>query len=112
LGFLFHLAGHRGGRWICRIKETIMKFAQYLFVIFLTVAALAAPKGAGDQKIDLSKERTSQPPTVFEPMVGTWIVTEDNKEEVVMVDGRPWVASKDNPTKLLIDGGQTLSHKK
>ncbi len=84
-----------------------MRSAKYLFVIFLSVAALAAPKAA-DQKVDLGKEHVGQPPTVFEPMVGTWIVTEDNKDKVVMVDGRPWVASKDNPTKLLIDGARKL----
>ena len=89
-----------------------MKFAQYLFVIFLTVAALAAPKGAGDQKIDLSKERTGQPPTVFEPMVGTWIVTRTAKKKSIMVDGRPWVASKDNPDQIADRWrAQTLWHK-
>ena len=34
-------------------------------------------------------------------MVGTWVVAQDGADKVIMVDGRPWVASKDNPTKLL-----------
>ncbi len=29
-------------------------------------------------------------------------------DKVVMVDGRPWVASKDNPTKLLIQSARKL----
>jgi hypothetical protein len=41
-------------------------------------------------------------------MVGTWVVAQDGSDKVVMVDGRPWVASKDNPTKLLIDSARKL----
>jgi hypothetical protein len=41
-------------------------------------------------------------------MVGTWIVTQDGREKVIMVDGRPWVASKDNPTKLLLQTARKL----
>jgi hypothetical protein len=85
-----------------------MRTTQYLWVIIFSVAALAAPKGAGDQKVDVSLERVGQPPTVFEPMVGSWIVTEDGKDKVIMVDGRPWVASKNNPTRLLIDSARKL----
>jgi len=33
-------------------------------------------------------------------MVGTWVVAQDGADKVIMIDGRPWVASKDNPTKL------------
>ena len=41
-------------------------------------------------------------------MVGTWIVAQDGADKVIMVDGRPWVASKDNPTKLLIQSARKL----
>lgn len=34
--------------------------------------------------------------------VGTWVVAQDGADKVIVVDGRPWVASKDNPTKLLV----------
>ena len=30
------------------------------------------------------------------------------RDKVIMVDGRPWVASKDNPTKLLIESARKL----
>ena len=41
-------------------------------------------------------------------MVGTWVVAQDGGDKVIMVDGRPWVASKDNPTKLLIQSARKL----
>jgi hypothetical protein len=76
----------------------------------MVVAAilLMAPLRAADLKIDLSNEQVGKPPTTFEPMVGTWLVAQDGADKVVMVDGRPWVASKDNPTKLLIESARRL----
>ena len=59
-------------------------------------------------KVDLSKERVGRAPATFEPMVGTWVVAQDGADKVVMVDGRPWVASKDNPTKLLVQSARKL----
>ena len=56
----------------------------------------------------LSKETVGKPPATFEPMVGTWVVAQDGADKVIMVDGRPWVASKDNPTKLLIESARKL----
>jgi len=60
-----------------------------LIALVLTLRLLAA-----DKKIDLSKEKAGKPPATFEPMVGTWVVAEDGPDKVIMVDGRPWVASK------------------
>jgi hypothetical protein len=70
--------------------------------------ALVAPLLAADKKIDLSKEQIGKPPATFEPMVGTWVVAQDGADKVIMVDGRPWVASKDNPTKLLVQSARRL----
>jgi hypothetical protein len=75
--------------------------------IALGLAALMAA-AAADLKVDLSKEQTGKPPATFEPMVGTWVVAQDGADKVIMVDGRPWVASKDNPTKLLIESARKL----
>lgn len=72
-------------------------------VILCMAAAYAA-----DMKVDLSKETVGKPPTVFQPIVGTWVVTQDGNDKVIMVDGRPWVASKDNPTKLLVQSARKL----
>jgi hypothetical protein len=63
---------------------------------------------AADVKVDLNKETVGKPPTTFEPMVGTWVVQQDGADKVIAVDGRPWVASKDNPTKLLIESARRL----
>lgn len=77
-------------------------------IFILVLAMLALPLSAADKKIDLGKENVGKPPTVFEPMVGTWVVVEDGKDKVIMVDGRPWVANKDNPTRLLIESARKL----
>jgi hypothetical protein len=76
-----------------------------LVIVSLVLAATAM---AADLKIDLSKEPVGKPPVTFEPMVGTWLVTQEAGEKVIMVDGRPWVASKDNPTKLLVQTARKL----
>src|SRR5690349_13677402 len=75
----------------------------FLFAGLAAVALLGA-----DLKVDLSKEQPGHPPVAFEPMVGTWTVVRDGGENAIMVDGRPWVASKDNPTKLLIESARKL----
>lgn len=74
----------------------------------LLVGLLAPQLYAGDLKVNLSKEKVGAPPTVFEPIVGTWLVVKDGNENVIEVDGRPWVASKDNPTKLLVESARKL----
>jgi hypothetical protein len=76
-------------------------------VIAISAAAIVTMTAA-DVKVDLSKETVGKPPATFEPMVGTWIVQQDGSEKVIGVDGRPWVASKDNPTKLLIESARRL----
>jgi hypothetical protein len=63
---------------------------------------------AADIKVSLDKETVGKPPQIFEPIVGTWIVAKDGNDKVIMVDGRPWVASKDNPTKLLVESARKL----
>ena len=75
----------------------------------LALCALALlPVRAADLKVDLTKEQPGKPPAAFEPMVGTWVVAQDGRDKVVMIDGRPWVASKDNPTRLLLETARKL----
>jgi hypothetical protein len=69
---------------------------------------VAAMASAADIKVSLAGETVGKPPVVFEPMVGTWVVAQDGGEKVIMIDGRPWVASKDNPTKLLLQSARRL----
>jgi hypothetical protein len=82
-----------------------MKRSMAALVVALGVLA---PLAAAEIKVDLSKERVGAPPATFEPMVGTWVVAEDAGEKVIVVDGRPWVSSKDNPTRLLIQSARKL----
>jgi hypothetical protein len=81
-----------------------MKAIVFGFAVF----ALCGPLIAAEIKVDLSKEQVGKAPKAFEPMVGTWVIAEDGGEKVVMVDGRPWVASKDNPTRLLLETARKL----
>ena len=74
----------------------------------VALVGVLAPLHAADTKVDLSKETVGKPPVAFEPMVGSWVIAQDGAEKVVMVDGRPWVAAKDNPTKLLIESARKL----
>jgi hypothetical protein len=73
-------------------------------IAILAITALSAAEIA----VDLSKEQVGKAPILFEPMVGTWVVAQDGADKVIMVDGRPWVANKDNPTKLLIQSARKL----
>jgi hypothetical protein len=76
--------------------------------IISCIVAAAAIAWAADIKVDLSKEQVGKAPATFEPMVGTWVVAQDGSDKVIMIDGRPWVASKDNPTKLLLQSARKL----
>jgi hypothetical protein len=84
------------------------EFMKRVLAIAAVSIAVVAGVGAADTKVDLSKEQVGRPPSVFTPMVGTWVIAQDGADKVVMVDGRPWVASKDNPTKLLIESARKL----
>jgi hypothetical protein len=72
-------------------------------VLLAVVLAMAA-----ELKVDLKNEQVGKAPVVFEPIVGTWTVAQDGGEKVIMLDGRPWTASKDNPTKLLLQTARKL----
>ena len=76
--------------------------------ILFTAVFLAVQIDAAETKVDLSKEQVGKPPATFEPIVGTWLVAQDGSDKVIMVDGRPWVASKDTPTKLLVASARRL----
>ncbi len=80
------------------------QFAGELVVVF----ALAGIANAAEIKADLGKEQVGKTPVAFEPMVGTWVMAQDGADKVVMVDGRPWVAGKDNPTRLLVQAARKL----
>jgi hypothetical protein len=73
-----------------------------------TAILLAGVGLAADMKVDLTKEQVGKTPATFEPMVGTWVVAKDGPDKVIMIDGRPWVANKDNVSKLLVQSARKL----
>ena len=79
-------------------------------IVWSAVAAIAALGRllAAGTVVDLKNETVGKPPQAFEPMVGSWVIAQDGGDKVVMVDGRPWTLSKDNPTKLLIQSARKL----
>jgi hypothetical protein len=90
-------------------------FSRWSMAVGLAAAAVAVAARpvasfyrATEIKVDLKKETVGKPPETFEPMVGTWIVAQDGPDKVIKVDGAPWVLSKDNPTKLLIQSARKL----
>jgi len=83
---------------------TITRYGYALFA----AAVLATTVGAADIKISLAGEQVGKPPVTFEPIVGTWVVAQDGADKVIMLDGRPWVAAKDTPTKLLVQSARKL----
>ena len=85
-----------------------MKILARSAAIAAAAAVLLAIAWSADTKVSLNNEQPGKPPTVFEPIVGTWLVGQDAGEKVIMLDGRPWVASKDNPTKLLVATARKL----
>jgi hypothetical protein len=77
--------------------------------IGIAAAVIAvAPLIAGEIKVSLDKETVGKMPVTFEPMVGSWVVVKDGNDKAIMVDGRPWTATKDNPTKLLVESARRL----
>jgi hypothetical protein len=82
-----------------------MKVIQCSFIAAAVVLAIVS-LSATELKVDLSKEQVGKTPRTFQPIVGTWIVTKDGEDIVIMVDGQPWVARQDNPTKLLLESAR------
>src|SRR5690349_5908715 len=84
---------------------------KHRFGAAFTLAAavvVVSPLVAAEIKVSLDKETVGKTPVTFEPIVGTWVVVKDGNDKAIMVDGRPWVASKDNPTKLLVESARKL----
>jgi hypothetical protein len=63
---------------------------------------------AAELRVDLSNERVGQPPTTFQPIVGTWRVVQDGTDKIIMVDGQPWKANQSNRTALLAERARSF----
>jgi len=49
-----------------------------------------------------------QPPTTFQPVVGTWRVIQDGPDKIIMVDGQPWKANQNNRTALIAERARSF----
>ena len=76
--------------------------------VALFALLIAVPVAAREVKVDLSNEAVGRAPKVFEPMVGTWVVAKDGTDTVIRVDGTPWKAAQDNPSRLLVESARRL----
>jgi hypothetical protein len=101
------VAGDRRRQRIGSTQEDGVKKLR-LGVMCVAAALAVTALHAAEKKVDLSKETVGKPPKTFEPIVGTWIVVQDGADKVIKVDGAPWKAAQDNPTKLLIDSARKL----
>jgi hypothetical protein len=62
---------------------------------------------AATQTISLAKERAGREPARFLPVVGDWLITvDDHNEIVVQVDGRQWI--KGQPSAGLAEKARTI----
>ena len=55
----------------------------------LLAAVLSAASPAA-RRIDLTKEKVGAEPAAFLPVVGNWVIAEEDGRKVVLVDGRQW----------------------
>ena len=69
----------------------------------LSVLWLAA---AGPVRVDLSKEKAGAEPKAFLPVVGNWLIVEEDGKKVVLVDGRQW--RKGQPAGGLAENARSL----
>jgi len=80
------------------MKELSRRDLMILAAGCTTVPLWTRRLSAADLRVDLSNERLGQPPTTFQPIVGTWRVVQDGADKVIMVDGQPWKANQNNRT--------------
>ena len=70
-------------------------------------AALALPAQAGAQRrYDFTADAVGKEPSQFVPMVGNWVVTQDEGRRVLLVDGRIW--RKGQPSGGLADKARAM----
>ena len=66
----------------------------------------SATNGAGLTVIDLSRETVGAAPKAFVPVVGNWVIGQDDDKRVLVVDGRKW--SKGQAASGIADRARSL----
>ncbi len=75
-------------------------------LIAIAVAATTSSAQSGTRQFDFSKDQVGREPTQFLPMVGNWVVTQDEGRNVLLVDGRIW--KKGQPSGGLADKARAI----
>ena len=83
-----------------------MKVFVKLLIPAIVVIAVVATVAAQQTRVDLSKETVGKTPATFEPMMGSWIISQDGADKVVKVDGAAYKLSQDSPTRLLLENAR------
>ena len=71
-----------------------------------SLMAQAAQSPAKPIRVDVAKDRVGAEPSTFLPMVGHWVVAEEDGKKVVMVDGREW--KRGQPAGSLADNARAI----
>jgi hypothetical protein len=58
--------------------------------LLLLPAAMLLAGSPAAVRVDLSKEKSGAEPKAFLPVVGNWLIAEEDGRKVVLVDGRQW----------------------
>src|SRR5882724_10354915 len=77
------------------------------FAVAATVISLTGAAGAqAPRAFDFAKDQVGREPAQFLPMVGNWVVTQDEGKRVLLVDGRIW--RKGQPAGGLADKARAI----
>jgi hypothetical protein len=74
-----------------RLRSAIrLSLPALLFPAALALPAASPAPAPAPVRVDLSKEKTGGEPKAFLPVVGNWLIAEEDGRKVVLVDGRQW----------------------
>jgi hypothetical protein len=76
-----------GLRSAIRVRLPALLFAPATLLLAAPPAPVAAPPPL---RVDLSREKPGSEPKAFLPVVGNWLIAEEEGKRVVLVDGRQW----------------------
>ena len=77
-----------------------------LLSLGMLVAGAANAQDAKPIRVDVARDAVGKEPTSFIPMVGNWVVTQDEGKPAVLVDGRAW--KRGQPSGGLADKARAI----
>jgi hypothetical protein len=81
---------------------------RHILIMAAAIACVVTLHAQQTTKVDLSKEVVGKPPQIFEPQMGTWIVTQDGPDKVIKVDGAAYKLTLSTPERMLLDNARKL----